>query len=175
MINYTQIKNDILVSLRDHLRDEYEDLLVIEQDPNAREPESRLYLTMHFTSPFISEGYQGILETELVDHPDPAWDYDIQYTRYSNDTMSCSFTIYGQNPNQAVQVGLMAQGYFKFIGLDNLRSKGIVVVECMELQNRDTYVVDSWERRQGFDVVFRVLGEVQRIVPTIESADIERK
>ena len=173
MIDYTQTRTDILTGLRDYIRGTHDGLLIIEQNPSAKEPD-RPYLTMQLTSPYIPEGQQAIEETELVAHADPAWDWDIEYTRHSNDTMSCSFNIYGENADQAINIGLLAQEWFKFNGLDYLRGKGVVVVECMALQNRETYVVDSWERRQGFDVIFRVLSTVKRVVPTIESADIER-
>ena len=173
MIDYVQIRNDILAGLRSYLRQntEHNQLLVNESNQKGKEPE-RPYLIFSFTSPYVPEGVNATEKTELVSHPEPEWDHDIKYSRISNDTMSCSFTVNGQNPDQTINIGLLAQEWFKFTGLDYLKSKGLVVVECMELQNRDTYAVDNWERRQGFDVIFRVLGEIERTVKTIESVDI---
>lgn len=173
MIDFARIRTDILIGLRTYLRTQYAGIFVIEANPGAPKP-SKPYLTMLFTSPYIPEGERSIITYANVPSLDPNFDFDLEETRYSNDTMSCSFNIYGQDPDEAVQVGLMAQEWLKFKGLDYLRSKGIVVEECMSLQNRDTYIVDSWERRQGFDVIFRALSSIKKITPTIETVETER-
>ena len=174
MIDFAQIRTDVLTGLCNYLRQVYADILVIEANPGAKEP-LKPFLIMNFTSPYIPEGIQAIEETAMVAHPEPEWDYDVEYTRYSNDTMSCSFSIYGENPDQAVDIGLLAQRWFKFDGWDYLKSKGIIVVDCMALQNRDVYIIDSWQRRQGFDVIFRVLSKVKKVVPTTETVDLIQK
>ena len=159
--------------LRTHIRTKYAGFLIIESNPDAPNP-PKPYATIQFITSLLPEGIMDNETAEEIASADSNFDKDIKYTRFSNDEMTVSFNIYGSNADQSVIIGLLAQEWLLYAGYDYLHNKGIVIVDVMELQNRDTYVVDAWERRQGFDVMIRVLSKINKIVPTIETADIER-
>ncbi len=182
MIDFAAFRNNIRTGLQTYLRNYYAGILVIQINPDAGKPKNPAtnkpalpYMTMNFTSPYIPEGMQAIETIETIPHPGPNWSHDIEYTRHSNDTMSASWNVYDNDIDRAHSVALRAQQWFAYDGLDYLRTKGVVVVSRTAVQNRDVFLVDQWDRRLGFDVIFRVLSEIKRVVPTIESADIERK
>lgn len=166
MIDFVTLRNYIRKGLQAYLRNEdgYEEILVVQFNPDAPEP-PKPYLTMNFTSPFIPGG----VEIEEVANKGD----DVQYTRYSNDTMSSSWNVYSDDIDEAHKIALMAQRWFIYDGRDYLKGKDIVVVEWTGIQNRDIFVVDAWERRLGFDTIFRVLSKIEKTVSTIETVDIK--
>ena len=63
-----------------------------------------------------------------------------------------SFSAYAEDSISAKQLALDASDYFKHIGYENLVREQIIVVECTNISNRDVFVTDYYERREGFDV-----------------------
>ena len=165
MIDFISLRDDLRLKLQNYLREEYEDLLVINMNPDAPQPPTP-YITMDWTSPYIPRG-EGIYTLE--DKND-----DLEEARYSNDEMSASFNIYSDDRDEAHKVALWAARYFLFDGLSELKEDGLIVIDVSGIQNRDTYVVDEWERRLGFDVTFRILSKVKRTTGTIETVGLER-
>ena len=165
MINLAEIRTVILTGLRGRLQKQWPAAAVVMAEPGRPEPE-KPFVTMNFASPYIPE--RGL----------PSETYttagaDIEITQKRHVTTVCSFNIYAQGYDLSREIGLEAQAWFEFFGYEHLNMPGIVVAEVMPLQNRDVYLVDSYDRRVGFDVRFRVGSELVRELTTIATVDLE--
>jgi len=73
-------------------------------------------------------------------------------------------------------IDLNAYSWLKTAGYFELEEKGIVVVSMEPIQNRDTILGDvTYERKQGFDVRLRVLGEVTYTVEDIDNVELNNE
>jgi hypothetical protein len=61
--------------------------------------------------------------------------------------------------------------WFQFHGVDDLMAANIAVVELTSIANRDAFVVENYERRNGFDVIIRVGRELARVVNDVERVE----
>ncbi len=167
MINYTAIRNSIVQGLRDYLRaNGYEDILVIQANPDAPEP-SRPFVTMNVISLFIPEPGHPSLTLE----DDTA--VTVEETRTSLDHMITSFNFYDDSSEGSRELALKAHEYFDYYGRQELRKDNIVVAELHSIENRDALVVDSWDRKNGFDVRFRLLSKLTSTKDIIETVEAE--
>jgi len=167
VINITKIRNDIVAGLYSYMN-----IPVIFMQQNKPKPPYP-FISYKITTPFTNDS-QEILTTEKVASSNPNFDYDIQYTRSEQPQMTISITAYSKDIGESENKALEALGWFKFIGRDYLEGKGIVVVDTTAVQNRDTLIVDDYERRIGFDVILRVKSILTKTVETIEDTDIKR-
>ncbi len=161
MINYTAIRNSIVQGLRDYLRaNGYGDILVIQANPDAPEP-SRPFVTMSILSLFLPEpGHPSFtLENE--------GSFSVKETRKTMDHMVASFSFYADSSESSRELALKAHEYFDYYGREELGENDIVVAELFVIENRDVLVVDSWDRKNGFDVKFRLVSELERTGGTI--------
>jgi predicted CoA-binding protein len=55
--------------------------------------------------------------------------------------------------------------------VDDLMAANIAVVELTSIANRDAFVVENYERRNGFDVIIRVGRELARVVNDVERVE----
>ena len=166
MYDHSQIRQDIITGLRDYLRNDYADILIISINPDAPEP-AKPFMVMNVTSAFVPE--RGLHAERWVYNPDTG---KLDNTMTQNATMSCSFSVYSDAHDEAHDIGLKAISYFEMHGYEYLQSKGVVAAEIRSLQNRDIYQEDRWERRVGFDVIFRMYSAITNEVDRIVTADV---
>ncbi|MFT9493417.1 phage neck terminator protein [Anaerosolibacter sp.] len=175
MIDFIDIRNHIVLGLHNFTQ---RPVILMEQAyPKPKKADKKTidypFFTYKFTTPYISESHEPSYSTEKVASSDENFEYDLKYTRHEMSQISLSITAYSLDSDQSYQNALEAVKWFEFIGEDYLMSKGIVVIDTGNLQNRDTLIVDDYERRVGFDVRLRVDSIVTKTLETIETTDIK--
>jgi hypothetical protein len=96
---------------------------------------------------------------------------------YSNNSMirtesfkvTISFNAFDLDDDVSRELAQKIYDWFEFYGSDDLTANNIAVVELTNINNRDAFVVENYERRNGFDVIIRVSRELTRISSEIES------
>lgn len=132
-------------------------------------PEEELRGTTRY--PFICYVFQSIRrvanipkEEILTDKIRRYWEeqheFTISFTACSNDIFDCVELI------QKMNAWLTNSGY------EYLRSKEIICVSTTPAINRDSFLVNDYERRNGFDVRLRMAREVNTEVNYIEKVII---
>ena len=61
--------------------------------------------------------------------------------------------------------------WFEFYGADTLAANNIAVVSKTNIQNRDIFIADYYERRNGFDVTIRVTNTIEREIDYIDTVN----
>lgn len=83
--------------------------------------------------------------------------------------MVISINAIGDDLDQSEGLANQIYEWFSFHGSDLLEDNNIAVVDMTSIQNRDTFLIDEYERRNGFDVTIRVTKEISRTVDYIET------
>lgn len=86
-----------------------------------------------------------------------------------NYKMTISITAYDKDNDISYALAQEIYDWFGFHGADILSLANVVVVEKTDVQNRDAFVVEEYERRNGFDVIIRTSRKIERFVDYIET------
>ena len=172
----TQIRNVIVNLLHNHTQRPVVMLKQISDKPLTADKSSVDYpfLAYTITYPFIKDKEMGMHTQEVVDSTNPRFEKDILQTLTFQAQAVISFTAYAKDTTEAKKLAQSAWDYFKYIGYYDLSVNDIVVIECMNIQNRDVFEVDSYEWREGFDVRIRYVHNIQRRLETIETYKINK-
>lgn len=81
-------------------------------------------------------------------------EYKLQ--RLSDYKTTISFTAYAMDDDDSVVLAQKIYDWFSFAGIDVLQSIGVAVADQTDVINRDAFVIEDYERRNGFDVILRV-------------------
>lgn len=119
------------------------------------------YVTIKELVSFIPASGQGVISDE--DLPE-----DIKRTSTSQPTMSLSVTVFGTDILETGELAQMTHDWFAFAGYRYLKEKGYVIADIQSIMNRDSLVVDDYERKRGFDVKIRFIHSRSRIVEEIK-------
>ena len=84
-----------------------------------------------------------------------------------------SFNAYSDDLEECQDAILRAWESFRFKGRRILGDINYVVVNVGDIQDRTVYLTGKYEYRQGFDVEFRVLHQMEDRAETIESYKIQ--
>lgn len=117
--------------------------------------------------------YIGVTETipfqpgprSLENVPEPI---DIKQVASQQATMTLSVTAYGSDFAATMELAQKAHDWFSFTGYQALKEAGYVVASIGDIDNRDTLLVDDYERRRGFDVVLRFVHTQERTVEEVK-------
>lgn len=102
--------------------------------------------------------------------------YSGKGTRYLPLTQTWSFTVQGDDDDEAMITALKARDWLEEAGRLELGDHGIIVRSVGAVQNRDTLLTVAYEYRKGFDVVLSLMNEVQESeIETIDNANIEKE
>lgn len=123
------------------------------------------HATFKVTSPYLKDNGQA----EETVH-DAVNGYQLRYTE--SYKVVISFTAYSLDIDESLDLAQKIRDWFAFYGTDVLESNNIAVVNQTDIQNRDTFIVDDYERRNGFDVVLRVTRELYKDISWIEQTEI---
>lgn len=96
--------------------------------------------------------------------------------KYMLLTQTWSFTVQGEDDDQALETAMKARDWLEESGRLLLGDNRIVVQKVGAIQNRDTLLTVDYEYRKGFDVVLsmeNLVEEAEREV--IEYADIKEE
>ncbi|WP_212934949.1 phage neck terminator protein [Bacillus hominis] len=97
-------------------------------------------------------------------------EYKLQ--RLSDYKVTISFTSYAMDDDDSVVLAQKIYDWFSFAGLDVLQSIGVAVADQTDIINRDAFVIEDYERRNGFDVILRVPHQQLKDIEWIDSAVI---
>lgn len=151
---------DILQELEDYLS-----CSVIFADQAAPKPPYP-YLTLKVIIDNISNGnHPSITNEEDGDN--------FKQVATMQNSISISITGYGREFESVERLVKKAHDWFHFIGKKTLKGLGMVVSSVEAIQNRDSLIVDDYERRRGFDVMLRYTSIVKRRSEKLESASLE--
>jgi len=107
------------------------------------------YATYNITAPYIQErGHPNITAKErggeLYQY------FEVQYL------ITISFNVYADKNESTIDQTMKLRQWFLFLGQDFLQDSGIAVVSVGNIENRTTFLVDSYEYKYGFDVQLRM-------------------
>lgn len=93
---------------------------------------------------------------------------DIRRTSTTQPSISLSLTAYGNEFANTGELIQQAFDWFSFTGRQTLKDAGYVVAEIQSIMNRDSLIVEDYERKRGFDVRLRFVHTQSRIVEEIK-------
>lgn len=92
--------------------------------------------------------------------------------RLSDYKTTISFTAYAMDDDDSVELAQKIYDWFSFAGIDVLQSIGVAVADQTDVINRDAFVIEDYERRNGFDVILRVPHQQLKDVESVEDVEI---
>ncbi len=97
-----------------------------------------------------------------VGHPEETTLYTvdgIKIKRVSEYRATFSFTAYSMDEDESIELAQQIYDWFAFDGYEILDAIGVVIAEQTEVSNRDAFIVENYERRNGFDIIIKVMDE----------------
>lgn len=156
----TEVLADIISELKKHLNKP-----VIRSDQDAPIPEYP-YISIKDIVPFIpAQGSPVVMFDE---------DEEKQIAT-STPTMSISVTGYSKRFDDVSELILKAHDWFSFVGYEELKEIGFVVVRTESVMNRDSLLIDDYERKRGFDVLLRFVHRQEKDANFIESVELNNE
>ncbi|QXJ39587.1 hypothetical protein BV455_02953 [Parageobacillus caldoxylosilyticus] len=107
------------------------------------------YAVYNITSPYIKEAGQPNIATR-----EEGEELYLQYEEQYLTTIS--FNVYADKNESTIDWAMKLHQWFLFFGQDFLQENGIAVVNVGNIENRTTFLVDSYEYKHGFDVQLRM-------------------
>ena len=153
MIDITVKRNVIFAGLNAHLP---EGCIAVEANQAQTKPPYP-YVTVLFNGPFQA-GQTHTGKIYIGDNGDD----DIDYRRTKEEFFMLSITAVSDSSITSQDNAVKCAEWFKWIGYDDLKEAGITVSGVEAMTNRDTLIVDDFERRIGFDVKLMVLSDSTR-------------
>lgn len=92
--------------------------------------------------------------------------------RLSDYKTTISFTAYAMDDDASVALAQEIYDWFSFAGVDVLQSIGVAVADQTDVINRDAFVIEDYERRNGFDVILRIPHQQLKDIEWIDVAVI---
>lgn len=131
----------------------YQDLKIriIQVNQTAKTPPLP-YGVYNMTSPYI----KGVGQPDVYTYVD-----ENGWSMKSSDEylMTISFNIYAATNNEAMEWVIKVREWFNEQGYYTLQDENLVVANLGNVENRTTFLVDSYEYKFGFDVQLRTNGE----------------
>lgn len=139
----------------------YQDTKIRVVQANQTAPVPSLpYAVFNVTSPYIKDGGANEYIRDRTAY------YDTQYKQ------TISFNIYASSTDESIQKANDIRRWFLFLGRDFIQDQNIAVLEVTNLEDRTTFLVDSYEYKFGFDVSLRLTESISKDVQTIENVNI---
>lgn len=149
MSNHEVIRNAIVKGLHDYTR-----LFVVQSSTIGNMPKYP-FITYTVTSPYLQIG----MDEEYTEQVNSVM---IQNRHVFHYERVFSFTIVAKEEGEAMDYCMRAIRYFRNAGVQELKDKGIVVVEVTNITARDNFITIDYDRRYGFDVRIRLADEEVR-------------
>ncbi|MCM3413523.1 phage neck terminator protein [Metabacillus litoralis] len=138
---------------------------IVEANQNNAPTLTVPYGIYNITSPFI----KGV-GTEDVTYQ--VTETNLEKKRTEQYKQTVSFTFYGTDNETTIDLANKVRQWFLFFGEEFIQSKNITVVSIGNIQNRTTFLVDSYEYKHGFDVQFRLSEELTKNVDFFDKVTI---
>lgn len=132
------------------------------------------FISYKFIVAYNTGGQRGIEETNFIPSSDARFEYDTEETLHLQPQMTLSITAYSDNELESSDLAQKAHDWFKHAGYYDLADANVTVVSTEAFGNRNTLIVDDYERRTGFDAILRTTDKVKRKIETIETLNISK-
>ncbi|MGC4378256.1 hypothetical protein WD019_15210 [Fictibacillus sp. Mic-4] len=131
---------------------------------NTTAPQPPLpYGVYNITSPFIKDRGKG----SITQSPDGTEKRTEQYR------FTISFNIFAVDNETTIELAHKVHQWFLFLGQEFIQDRNMAIVSVGNIENRTTFLIDNYEYKHGFDVIFRATDEqVRHINETIETVNI---
>lgn len=136
---------------------------VIEADGNGKKP-TVPHVTYKFTRMYGKDVGGEVLEGKDIQGV-------FKLVKSDSYKATISFTAYATDDDASRDLAQKVYDWFSFTGYDYLMTLNVAVVEQTDVINRDTFIIENYERRNGFDVIIRVARELMRDIYTIEKVE----
>jgi hypothetical protein len=140
-------------------------LRIIQANQKAKTPKLP-YVVYNVTSPYI----KGVGLPEVNTYEDETGFYLERTEQYM---LTVSFTFYGDDYNEVTEHARKVRTWFDFQGFDQLNNLNLVVSTLGNIENRTTFLVDSYEYKCGFDVQLRATDEQRSTVEWIRNIETD--
>lgn len=110
------------------------------------------YGVYNVTSPYIKDA--GMENEAYIDNGD-----SLTAKREEQYKVTISFNIYAKDDETTIDLAMQVRQWFLFYGRDFIQSQNNAVVSVGNIENRTTFLVDSYEYKHGFDVQLRLSDE----------------
>lgn len=111
----------------------------------------------NITSPYIDDvGMEDVSYTNA--------DSSLQEKMQGQYKITVSFNFYASSNFETIDVAKQVRQWFLFFGQEFIQSQNIAVVSIGNIENRTTFLVDSYEYKYGFDVQLRLSEELLKDV-----------
>lgn len=157
MIDFDAIRKTVVKGLKDYLN-----ISVIRSNQTGELP-SYPYLSYTITTPLsANNGTWGKYEDGTDRKP---------------VTQTWSLTVQSDDMREAMELTIKAHEWFDHVGRAYLNDNDVIVQSITGVSNRDNMLTIEYEYRNGFDVVFWMLNEVENVTEatgTIETVVLQR-
>jgi hypothetical protein len=124
------------------------------------------YAVYNITSPYVKERGRGA----VTQYSDDNGSYEKRSEQYR---MTISFNVYAEDIETTMELAFKLHQWFLFLGQTFLRDNNLAVYQVGNIEDRTTFLVDSYEYKHGFDVQLRTADEqVRQLTETIEKVNI---
>ena len=158
-----QIRNEIVQRLHQHTE---KPVVMLEHN---REKPPYPFVAYQITTPYAKGLGMSVKTDKTVPSDSEEFDFDVKETLTDQPKITISFTAYSKDSVEAMELAIKVRDWFLLGGYRDFKSIDVVVEEIQGIENRDTLIVDDYERRAGFDVILRTTHETNRIIEGIES------
>lgn len=155
MIDYEKIRLTIAKGLKEYLG-----CPVIRSNQNADPPD---YPYVSYTITILESENKGTYE----EHEDG--------TDRKSVTQTWSITVLSEDSSESVILAQKARQWFDRVGTIYLNDNDVIVQSVGAVSNRDNFITVEYEYRQGFDVVFSLVDEVNREIEYIEKVELNNE
>lgn len=128
-------------------------LRIIQANTTAPKPPLP-YAVYNITSPHIKDRGQPNMTPQERDG-ELYLNYEEQYLT------TISFNVYADKNETTIDNAIKLRQWFLFVGQEYLQDNRIAVVNVGNIENRTTFLVDSYEYKHGFDVQLRMTQNIE--------------
>lgn len=145
----------MIETIKNMIAKAYQDtgLRIIQANTTAPKPPLP-YAVYNITAPYVKDRGQPNMTPQERDG-ELYLNYEEQYLT------TISFNVYADKNETTIDNAIKLRQWFLFVGQEYLQDNGIAVVNVGNIENRTTFLVDSYEYKHGFDVQLRMTQTVE--------------
>ncbi|KYD28170.1 LIC_12616 family protein [Geobacillus stearothermophilus] len=128
-------------------------LRIIQANTTAPKPQLP-YAVYNITAPYVKDRGQPNMTPQERDG-------ELYLTYEEQYLTTISFNVYADKNETTIDNAIKLRQWFLFVGQEYLQENGIAVVNVGNIENRTTFLVDSYEYKHGFDVQLRMTEHVE--------------
>jgi len=155
-MNISEIRDAVIIPLNAYISGAFPGAVVIEADQDGDMPKGP-HATYKVTSPHIKD--VGMAE-ETVEETAQG----VYLKQAKSFKVVFSINAYAKDIDDSIDLATKLYDWFDFYGQEVFETHGLALVNLGEVENRDAFVVDGYERRNGFDVILRAHKTLQQDV-----------